>query len=119
MIAYNYDMAQGVTYEIDLRQPAGSRIQNLKFRGQPLSDDQPVTIALNNYRAGGSGGYRTFRGAKVLYRSYEDIRELMIRYYSTHPLPSAPDDNWRVIPESAHLLLETESRAVGSRVSSQ
>ena len=52
---YNYDMAQGVEYEIDLTQPAGSRVRNLRYHGAPLRDDQPLRIALNNYRAAGSG----------------------------------------------------------------
>jgi 2',3'-cyclic-nucleotide 2'-phosphodiesterase/3'-nucleotidase len=111
VIGYNYDTAQGVTYDIDLRQPPGSRVRNLRFKGQPLADEQPLRIAVNNYRAGGSGGYSMFRGAKVLWRSYEDIRELIIRFYSQHPLPAAPDNNWRVVPESAHRVLEREAAA--------
>jgi 2',3'-cyclic-nucleotide 2'-phosphodiesterase/3'-nucleotidase len=111
VIGYNYDTAQGVTYDVDLTQPAGSRIRNLRFRGSPLQDEQPLRIAVNNYRAGGSGGYTMFRGTKVLWRSYEDIRELIIRYYSEHALPAAPDRNWRVVPESAHRVLEQEAAA--------
>jgi 2',3'-cyclic-nucleotide 2'-phosphodiesterase/3'-nucleotidase len=65
VIGYNYDMAQGVDYEIDLTQPPGQRIRNLRWHGKPLDDDQPLRIAVNNYRAGGSGGYSMFRGAKI------------------------------------------------------
>lgn len=108
VIGYNYDIAHGVSYQIDLTKPAGQRIVNVTYNGQPLRDDQKLRIAVNNYRAGGSGGYTMFRGAPVVWRSYEDIRELIIRYYSSHPFPSAPDDNWRVVPESAHQTLERE-----------
>ncbi|HYP14543.1 MAG TPA: 5'-nucleotidase C-terminal domain-containing protein [Bryobacteraceae bacterium] len=119
VIPYNYDMAQGVTYELDLTKPVGQRVQNLRFNAQPLRDDQPLRIALNNYRAGGSGGYTAFRGAPLLWRSYEDMRELIIRYYSEHPLPAKPDNNWRVVPESASKQLETEARAEGTRQETQ
>src|SRR6185295_7289545 len=33
---YNFDVAEGVTYDIDITKPFGQRIQNLKFKGQPL-----------------------------------------------------------------------------------
>jgi len=85
-------------------------VRNLTFRGKPLGDADKIRIAVNNYRAGGSGGYRMFRGAPVVWRSYEDIRELIIRYYSTHPFPTAADNNWRVVPEAAHATLERETR---------
>jgi 2',3'-cyclic-nucleotide 2'-phosphodiesterase/3'-nucleotidase len=50
--------------------------------GHPLAPDQELRIAINSYRAGGSGGYSVYRGAKVLWRSNEGIRELLIRYYT-------------------------------------
>ena len=110
IIGYNFDMAHGVTYDVDLTRPEGDRIRNLQFRGKPLAPDQKLRIALNNYRAGGSNGYTMFKDAKVVWRSYEDIRDLLIRYYSEAELPTAPDNNWRIIPESAHQALEQEVR---------
>jgi 2',3'-cyclic-nucleotide 2'-phosphodiesterase/3'-nucleotidase len=110
VIGYNFDMAQGVSYEIDLRRPEGSRIVNLTFHGEPMDDGKPVDIAVNSYRAGGSGGYTMFRGAKVLWRSSEDIREMMIRFFTEQgALPATADGNWRVIPEQAHEELRREA----------
>lgn len=110
IIGYNYDMAQGVDYEVDLTQPVGHRIRNLRWHGKPLDDAQPLRIALNNYRAGGSAGYTMFRGAKVLWRSPDEIRDLVIQYYSEQgTLPSHPDNNWRVVPEAALHTLEREA----------
>jgi 2',3'-cyclic-nucleotide 2'-phosphodiesterase / 3'-nucleotidase len=113
MPGFNFDMAQGVEYEIDLRAPAGSRIKNLRFRGEPLRDDQPLKIALNNYRAAGSGGYEMFRRGQVLWRSGREIRDLLIEYYTERKqLPAAPDGNWRVMPPSA---VETLLRSAANR----
>ncbi len=113
---FNYDMAQGVSYEIDLSQPEGSRIVNLTFRGQPLAPDRKLRIALNNYRAGGSGGYSMFRGAKVVWRSAEDIRQLMIDYFTARgTVPQRPDGNWRILPELARKTLELEAQAEAAR----
>jgi 2',3'-cyclic-nucleotide 2'-phosphodiesterase/3'-nucleotidase len=111
VIGYNFDMASGVSYEIDLHRPEGSRIVNLRFEGKPLDDGKPVEIAVNSYRAGGSAGYAMFRGAKVLWRSTEDIREMMIQFFTDKgELPAAPDGNWRVSPEEAQQELRREAK---------
>ncbi len=112
---FNYDMAEGVSYEIDLTQPVGKRIRNLQFQGKPLDDGRPLRIAVNNYRAGGSGGYTMFVGAPVLWRSYETVRDLMIEYYHTHAIPTSPDNNWRIEPAAARAQLDQlTSKAAGS-----
>jgi 2',3'-cyclic-nucleotide 2'-phosphodiesterase/3'-nucleotidase len=106
---FNCDTAQGVAYEVDLRRPPGSRIVNLRYRGAPLRDDQPLRIAVNNYRAAGSAGYAMFRDAKIVYRSGKEIRELMAEYFTGRRLPEKPDGNWRLLPDAA---VETLSREV-------
>jgi 2',3'-cyclic-nucleotide 2'-phosphodiesterase/3'-nucleotidase len=99
---FNFDMAQGVGYEIDLTRPAGERVKNVTFQGKPLADDQPLKIALNSYRAAGSGGYEMFRDAKIAYRSGREIRDLLIEYYTEKKrLPEAADQNWRIVPPQA------------------
>jgi 2',3'-cyclic-nucleotide 2'-phosphodiesterase/3'-nucleotidase len=106
---FNFDIAQGVEYEIDLTQPEGRRVRNLRWHGKPLADEQPLRIAINNYRAGGSGGYGMFRDAKILWRSSEEIRDLIVAYYIERgALPERPDNNWRIVPPAA---VETLTRA--------
>jgi 2',3'-cyclic-nucleotide 2'-phosphodiesterase (5'-nucleotidase family) len=112
IMGYNYDMAQGVTYEIDLTKPVGQRILNLRWKGRPLDPGQKLRIAINSYRAGASGGYDMFRNAKILWRSSEDVRDLVVTYYTGgRRLPAKADDNWRVIPPAARRTLEAEARA--------
>ena len=95
---FNYDMAEGVEYEIDRSRPEGDRIRNLRRRGKPLDPAQKLRIAINNYRAGGTGGYGMFRGAKILWRSSDDVRELMIRYYTERKvIPTEATHNWRLM----------------------
>lgn len=50
---YSYDMFAGSDYEIDVSKPAGSRIQNVIYKGHPLTDGEAMILALNNYRYGG------------------------------------------------------------------
>jgi 2',3'-cyclic-nucleotide 2'-phosphodiesterase/3'-nucleotidase len=97
MPGFNFDMAEGVDYEIDRSRPEGDRILNLRFRGKPLDSAQKLRIAINNYRAGGTGGYEMFRTAKILWRSGDEIRDLLIRYYTERKsIPTEPTNNWKL-----------------------
>ncbi len=97
--AYNFDIAEGVTYDLDISKPFGQRIQNLRFRGQPVKPEQKFRLATNNYRVNGGGGYTMYKGAPVVYRSSEEIRELIIDWVELHKtVPTAPSNNWRIVP---------------------
>ncbi len=94
---YNFDLAEGVGYTIDLRRPQGSRIVDLTFGGKPLDPAQHFRVAINNYRLNGGGGYTMFRNARVLYRSSMEIRDLILDWVRAHPdIPSEPTGNWRI-----------------------
>jgi 2',3'-cyclic-nucleotide 2'-phosphodiesterase/3'-nucleotidase len=109
-IGFNYDMAEGVQYEIDLTRPEGNRIRNLTWKGRPLDPDQKLRIAVNNYRAAGSAGYSMFVGAKILWQSMTEIRDLMIQFYTERKhLPAEPDNNWRIVPDEARQTLERQA----------
>ena len=97
--AYNFDIAEGVTYELDISKPVGQRIQNLRFRGQPLAPSKKLRLATNNYRVNGGGGYTMYKNAPVVYRSSEEIRELIIDWVERNKtVPVAPNNNWRIVP---------------------
>jgi 2',3'-cyclic-nucleotide 2'-phosphodiesterase/3'-nucleotidase len=97
--AYNFDLAEGVTYDLDISKPLGQRIQNLRFRGQPVRPDQKFRLATNNYRVNGGGGYTMYKNAPVVYRSSEEIRELIIDWVEKHKtVPTEPTNNWRLVP---------------------
>lgn len=116
VIGFNYDMAEGVEYEIDLTRPEGDRVQNLRWHGQRLNPSTKLRVAVNNYRAAGSAGFSMFSGAKVVWRSQEEIRDMVVRYYTERKsLPAEPNNNWRVIPEAARVTLEKEARDAASR----
>lgn len=97
--AYNFDIAEGVTYDLDISKPVGQRIQNLRFHGQPLSPTKKLKLATNNYRVNGGGGYDMYKNAPVVYRSSEEIRELIIDWLEKNKtVPVKPNNNWRIIP---------------------
>jgi 2',3'-cyclic-nucleotide 2'-phosphodiesterase/3'-nucleotidase len=97
--SYNFDIAEGVTYELNLAKPFGQRIENLQFRGKPLLPDQKLRLATNNYRVNGGGGYVMYKGAPVVSRSSQEIRELIIDWVERHKtIPTEPTNNWKIVP---------------------
>jgi 2',3'-cyclic-nucleotide 2'-phosphodiesterase/3'-nucleotidase len=75
---YNYDVIYGLSYDIDISQPAGSRIVNLQYGGAPLDPAATFAVAINNYRQNGGGGFPHVVDAPILWNPLTDIRETII-----------------------------------------
>ena len=94
---YLYDMFAGVDYEINLSKPAGERIENVRFHGEPLADDQTLTLAVNNYRySSGLKAQNLVEGNKE-WESSNSVRDMIVAYFAEHsPVAPEVDDNWRI-----------------------
>ncbi|WP_405013837.1 bifunctional metallophosphatase/5'-nucleotidase [Kitasatospora sp. NBC_01539] len=77
---YNFDSVYGVSYDIDIAQPAGSRITGLSYAGAPVDPAAQFVLAVNNYRAGGGGNFPHVAGARVVWSNSEEIRNTMIAW---------------------------------------
>jgi 2',3'-cyclic-nucleotide 2'-phosphodiesterase/3'-nucleotidase len=98
--SYNFDIAEGVTYDLDITKPVGDRIQNLRFNGKPLAPTQKLKLVTNNYRVNGGGGYTMYKDAPVVYKSSDEIRELIINWVERNKtIPPEPTNNWRLLPQ--------------------
>lgn len=101
---YNFDIVAGANYTLDLSRPVGQRVTTLEFKGRAVAPTDSFTLALNNYRQTGGGGYSMLSGAPVVYDRNEEIRQLLVdevkkrgtvnpwNYYTR---------NWRIEPASA------------------
>ena len=101
---YNYDIVAGVDYTIDVSKPVGDRIATLTYEGRAVAPSDSLTIALNNYRQGGGGGFAMLQGAPVVYDRQAEIRDLLIdevRRKGTLVPADYFHPNWRIIPSSA------------------
>jgi 2',3'-cyclic-nucleotide 2'-phosphodiesterase/3'-nucleotidase len=86
---YNYDVIDGVTYRIDVTQPArytpqgrmadaqARRIVDLTFRGQPVTDAMEFVVATNNYRASGGGNFPGMDGSNIVFETGETNQEII------------------------------------------
>ncbi len=98
MRMYNYDMFAGVNYEIDISKPAGERIVNVTYKGEPLKDDQELKLALNNYRYGGLVTAGLINEADVYYEGGA-VRDMISDYVAalSEPLMPVCDNNWKIV----------------------
>jgi 2',3'-cyclic-nucleotide 2'-phosphodiesterase/3'-nucleotidase len=96
---FNFDIAEGIDYDLDVARPVGQRIQNIRFHGQPLTMNQKLKLAVNNYRVNGGGGYVMYKNAPILFRSSEEIRDMIVEWVEKHKeIPANPTNNWRLLP---------------------
>ena len=95
---YLYDMFAGVNYEIDLSQPKGARIKNVMFKGKPLTDEQTLTLAVNNYRYSSALKSQGLVEGKKEWESSNSIRDMIVAYFAEHsPVAPAVDNNWKIV----------------------
>jgi len=94
---YNYDMWEGIEYVIDPTKSIGERIVELNYEGAPLDMEGTYEMVLNNYRAGGGGGYSMFKGKKVTKDIMVEVSELMADYIlENSTIEATIDNNWYV-----------------------
>ncbi|HDR7684959.1 bifunctional 2',3'-cyclic-nucleotide 2'-phosphodiesterase/3'-nucleotidase [Bacillus toyonensis] len=116
---YNFDILDGLKYEIDVTQPAKydkdgkvvnantNRIINMTYEGKPVADNQEFIVATNNYR----GSSQTFPGVskgEVVYQSQDETRQIIVKYMQETPVINpAADQNWTFKPIVADKLNTT------------
>jgi 2',3'-cyclic-nucleotide 2'-phosphodiesterase (5'-nucleotidase family) len=108
---YNFDIVAGVEYTLDLSKPEGQRLTKLEYRGRAVAPTDSFTLALNNYRQTGGGGYAMLSGAPVVYDKQEDIRQLLIDEVRRRGVITPGDyftRNWEIVPPSAVASLYAE-----------
>ena len=96
---YSYDILSGVSYDIDIAQPAGSRIVNLTHGGTPVDPAAQFVLAVNNYRSGGGSNYPHVAAAQSVWSNSDEIRNTIIAWVKasgTIDPASFGGDTWRL-----------------------
>ncbi|PLT30819.1 bifunctional 2',3'-cyclic-nucleotide 2'-phosphodiesterase/3'-nucleotidase [Peribacillus deserti] len=107
---YNFDIIDGVTYQVDVTKPNrydkdgkkvsdSSRIINLQYNGKPVDVDQNFIVVTNNYRAGGGGFFPGVKGSEYVVDSADENRQILMDYISeVKEINPAADNNWSIAP---------------------
>ncbi len=109
--SYNFDVIDGVTYQIDLSQPrkydndgkaineSSNRIQNLQFDGKPIDPKHKFVVVTNNYRAGGGGHFPDIAADKVVFQAPDTNRDVIVRFiHDQGTINPSADGNWTFKP---------------------
>lgn len=109
--SYNFDTIDGLTYRIDVTQPAryersgrlaeggGRRIVDLRHDGRPVDDAAEFIVVTNNYRASGGGSFPGLDGRNIVLDAPDENREALVQYLqSQRTVNPTADGNWRFVP---------------------
>ena len=99
---FQFDAAYGVTYAIDLTQPEGSRVVDLRWKGRPLDPAQRFKVVANSYRLAGGGDYKELRAARRVWHVATPVPDLLVRWVrEKRTLDPAGDAGWTLLPDYA------------------
>lgn len=108
-LAFNFDSAAGIDYEVDVTKPEGNKIKiKCMSDGSPFDETKWYRVAMNSYRGNGGGELLT-KGAgiphdslqsRIVYESEHDQRYyLMKEIEKAGTMAPHPNTNWRFVPE--------------------
>ncbi|MBP5506357.1 MAG: bifunctional metallophosphatase/5'-nucleotidase [Prevotella sp.] len=108
-LAFNFDSAVGIDYEVDVTKPDGQKVRILRMsNGEPFDEAKWYKVAMNSYRGNGGGELLT-RGAgislkelpnRIIFQSDRDQRYyLMQEIEKAGRMNPQAHNNWRFVPE--------------------
>ncbi len=111
--SYNFDVIDGVEYQIDVSQKAkydkdgnlveiqSERIKQLSYQGSAIDLNQEFLVVSNNYRASGGGSFPAINNDKIVIDAPNENRQTVADYlvYMTEQNPDngfdpSADGNW-------------------------
>ncbi|MEL0630261.1 bifunctional 2',3'-cyclic-nucleotide 2'-phosphodiesterase/3'-nucleotidase [Psychromonas aquatilis] len=115
---YNFDIIDGVTFEIDVTQPKrydnegllisaqNSRITHLQYQGKPIDLDGEFLVVTNNYRASGGGNFPNIDGtSRETFEGPDENRGVLRNYIiseaaknENNSIDPSADQNWKFKP---------------------
>lgn len=122
---YNFDVIDGVEYQIDITQPArydgdcnevnpdASRIVNLTYQGKPVAPEQTFLVATNNYRAY-SAKFPGTGSDHIAFAAPDENRTVVANYINRvsdekGQVTVSADNNWSIAPIKGDAIVHFET----------
>ena len=125
-LAFNFDSAAGIDYEVNVTKPNGQKVRILRMsNGQQFEEEHIYKVAMNSYRGNGGGELLT-RGAgispdqiknRIIYQSEKDQRfYLMKEIENGGVMDPQAHNNWKFVPEEwTKLAIERDKALIFSK----
>ena len=96
--AYNFDVIDGIEYELDVTKEIGERVVNASYQGEPLNENMEFLVVTNDYRAGGGGDFPPCVEEDPVYAPSGLVnREIIMNYIQEKgTINPVPDYNWSI-----------------------
>jgi 2',3'-cyclic-nucleotide 2'-phosphodiesterase / 3'-nucleotidase len=123
---YNFEIIYGLTYDIDLTQPARyafdgteidqnhARIRNLRYKGAPLDPQAEFVLCNNSFRAQGAGGFPGADPTSICFENPSIVRDVLREHIERQPMLHIDADSpFRFVPiDGASVVLRTAPAAL-------
>lgn len=111
--SFNFDMLEGLAYEIDVTAPArygadgrlldaqAQRIVALRHAGRPVQDEDEFLVVTNSYRAAGGGNFPGLGSARIVVDAPDENRQALLQFLAATRLLTSQTlgvAQWRVRP---------------------
>lgn len=94
---YNYDYFAPLHYTLDLTKPVGERVVSMTLHDKEVGLEDTLTLAMNNYRYSGVGGYGMYPSCKVVQEILVEMPEIIIDYFMKHKHVTVDPTNYITI----------------------
>ena len=126
--SYDFDVIYGLTYQVDLSQPArfdrrgtevapdARRIVNPCFQDSPVRPDQMFALATNSYRCAGGSGFAQPRADQVIFEASQSNQSLVEAFVKAggQADPSAAP-HWGFVPQpGTTAVFDSDPRAIAA-----
>jgi 2',3'-cyclic-nucleotide 2'-phosphodiesterase / 3'-nucleotidase len=122
---YNYDVIDGVTYQVDVTQPSkydkdgkvinadANRIKKLMFNGKEVTPEMEFIVATNDYRS--AGVFFNKGMAKTIFKAPDSNRQVVSDYVAEKKVIEAEvNNNWSFKPINSGVTVTFPSNVKGA-----
>jgi 2',3'-cyclic-nucleotide 2'-phosphodiesterase len=129
---YNFDVIEGLKYEIDILEPPkykwdgtlinkqANRIKHLRrVDGRPIDLNQRFLVITNSYRTNGGGNFPGFKQSKpsIMINTGMELRKAIIAYVKEEGrVEPKADGNWRIQPLNGETQVTFKSALKGKKM---